>query len=376
MQPFFPTYKEQFTKTPNIFFDKILTDPKVTLNQVRLVGYLIRQTIGYNKEAKWAAVSRKELIGNAGIPNGRIKEAIDGCLKNDWILIYETGENGKQERYIFLNDPLNQRIVYGLKKGYFTVSDLKYLNLAGIEHLLKKHNIPTDIKEENIHSSTETGEGNTRTPTETVEGGSTETVEGTPTETVEGDKGKPQEGQGQKQPLNTSFKDNLLKTFDDDGSAGTPTSWETDLRYAAFRLIFTEAGADDIILHDKHYPKYLKAVNEAGYTDLLKYAEEYIKEHGAKAQICLFIGGEWKKVRTNLQKNQNKKKKEEKLPKAVEAAENRQAQPAQPQPQDEESLEAKQARIRAKLKLMNERLENNRPVCDPNHQEIALQNGF
>lgn len=59
---FFPTYKDNWTRTPNVFFDQILKDPKVTTNQIRLVGYLIRQTIGYNREAKWAAVSRSTLI--------------------------------------------------------------------------------------------------------------------------------------------------------------------------------------------------------------------------------------------------------------------------------------------------------------------------
>lgn len=204
MGAFFPTYKDQFTRTPNIFYDKILTDPEVTLNQVRLVGYLIRQTIGYNREAKWAAVSRKSLIKNAGIPNGRIKDSIDGCLKKGWILVFEHGQAGKQERYIFLNDPINQRIVYGLNKGLFSIEDLEYLNLAGIERLLEKHGIP--------ETPTETVEEQEFPPTETVEGTPTETGGGTPTETVEGEAAGNQTAQGAAGPLNTSLKYKVLNT--------------------------------------------------------------------------------------------------------------------------------------------------------------------
>jgi len=193
---FFPTYKDNWTRTPNVFFDEILRNPKANLNQVRLVGYLIRQTIGYNQDAKWACVSRSDLIKKAGIPNSRIKKAIQDCERNNWILTYEDGTGTKKKRYIFLNDDRNQRIVIGLKKGLFSIKDLEYLNLAGIDKLLSKYQITT---------TTETGEATT---TETGEATTTETGEATTTETGEADIAQSQESQGFEQSLNTIYKDN------------------------------------------------------------------------------------------------------------------------------------------------------------------------
>lgn len=191
---YFPTFEEKWTKTPNLFFDDILADKDVTLNQIRLVAYLIRNTLGYNKDAKWTGVTRKDLIEKAKIPNGRIKGAIDGCAKKRWILVHETGKGTKKERYIFLNDERNERILKGLERGCFTVQDLEYLNEAGIDRLLNQHNLTsTEITKENGCSYTET-------------------VEATYTETVEADTPLAQEGQWVSDPLKTKYKDNNINT--------------------------------------------------------------------------------------------------------------------------------------------------------------------
>lgn len=208
-KPFFPTYRDNWTRTPNVFFDEVLKTDGVTLNEVRIIGYLIRQTLGYNKDAKWTAVTRKELISEAGVPNGRIKGALDKCKEHGWILIYEEGEGPQKKRYIFLNDERNQLIVKGLEQGKFDINSLKYLNEAGIQNLLESHGL-FDDEEENKHSSTETVQENVCSSTETVQG-LYRNGRSNYTETVEADKGKTQAPQEFAQPLNTSFKDSIYK---------------------------------------------------------------------------------------------------------------------------------------------------------------------
>lgn len=206
---FFPTYKSQFTRTPNVFFDEILRDPKVTLNQVRLIAYLIRETIGYNREAKWTAVSRSQLI-KAGIPNSRIRDTIQGCKEKQWVIVFEQGKGTKKERYIFLNDDRNQKLVFGLEQGYFTIEELQFLNLAGIDHLLQRHGMEPEQGNGNDCSSTKTGEeqlSSSRNRRSTPP----ETGEATTTETGEADTPSSQENQEVSSTLNTSFKDNHKK---------------------------------------------------------------------------------------------------------------------------------------------------------------------
>lgn len=137
---YFYTYNENWTRIPNVLIDD-LVNPKVTINQTRLILYLIRNTIGYNKDSKWKSVTRNELIKNAGIPNGRIKSAIEGCLDLGWILVYEDIECNLKERYIFLNDEINQRILIGLRNSLFKIANLKHMNISAIDRLLDQHNI-------------------------------------------------------------------------------------------------------------------------------------------------------------------------------------------------------------------------------------------
>lgn len=112
--PFFPSYRDNWTRTPNIFFEEIL--PKSTLNESRIVGYLFRQTLGYNQAANWVGVTRNELIQNAGVSNGQLTSTLKNCESKGWILTYVEGPQGNEKRYIFLNDPLNLSIVSGLKQ--------------------------------------------------------------------------------------------------------------------------------------------------------------------------------------------------------------------------------------------------------------------
>ncbi|WP_158283250.1 proline-rich domain-containing protein [Laceyella sacchari] len=149
------------------------------------------------------------MIKKAGISNTRVTETINGCEKNGWVLTFEQGENGKQERYIFLNDPLNQCIVQGLKKGCFAITDLEYLNLAGINKLLEKHKLlptPPETGEEQMFPPPETGEEQMFPPPETGEVPPPETGEVPPPETGEVDKVANQEGQRDSQSLKTNSK--------------------------------------------------------------------------------------------------------------------------------------------------------------------------
>lgn len=146
-EPFFPTYKEKYTRTPNVFFDEILA--KATINEVRIIGYLIRNTLGYNRDSKWIGVTRSDLI-KSGVSNSRLTDALKACEEKGWILTYMEGSIGSQKRYIFLNDELNQRIIEALNRKLITIEQLEYLNLAGVEKLLIDCGL--------LESSPETGE--------------------------------------------------------------------------------------------------------------------------------------------------------------------------------------------------------------------------
>lgn len=208
---FFPTFKEQWTKTPNVFFDEVLKHDGVTLNEVRIIGYLIRNTLGYNRDAKWIGVSRNDLIEGAGVSNTRLTETLKKCKEHGWILEFVKGEGTSKKRYIFLNDKRNQAIVKGLECGFFDVEDLEYLNEAGINRLLDKHGLlPPD--DENERSTTETGEENDCSSTESGEEQTFFYRNGisTSTETGEADDASTQTGQAVQRPLKTSFKDNVV----------------------------------------------------------------------------------------------------------------------------------------------------------------------
>lgn len=144
---FFESFSKKFTITPNRFFDEILLAKGTTFNEVKLVGFLIRNTIGsIDNKTTWTGVSRDLFVKEANISYGSINETIKSCVNKGWVLDYRVGQNkkNKEDRYLFLSTEQNIRIVYGLEKGYFTVKDLEEKNDIGIEKLLTKHGIPKE----------------------------------------------------------------------------------------------------------------------------------------------------------------------------------------------------------------------------------------
>ena len=76
------------TYTPNQFFDVVL--PHSSRGCVRLVAYMLRKTLGWcdangNPQEEQIHVSYNDLIKNAGIGRGRIREAIDEAINNNFI---------------------------------------------------------------------------------------------------------------------------------------------------------------------------------------------------------------------------------------------------------------------------------------------------
>lgn len=76
------------TYTPNQFFDVVL--PRASRGCLRLVAYLIRKTLGWsdaqgNPQNPHAHVTYRELIENAGISRGAIKDAIDEAIDKRFI---------------------------------------------------------------------------------------------------------------------------------------------------------------------------------------------------------------------------------------------------------------------------------------------------
>lgn len=275
---FFPSYKDNWTRTPNVYFDVVVK--KGTANQIRLVSYLIRQTIGYNREAKWVAVTRRELIEEAEISNGCVSDTIKSCKENGWVLVYEQGEKTKKERYIFLNDPINQLIVKGLENKCFEVADLEYLNLAGITKLLSDHGL-LEEEEENGCSSTEIGE-NGCSSTKTVQVAYTKTVQGTSTETVQANKVPSQAAQGVSTPLKTIIKDNLKnnQTNKEDCLIDFPSK-EVEQKTMAFIQYAFQNGmhVQSVQATKKRYAEAL--AKGIAHEDLMKALEDSFKLFGA-----------------------------------------------------------------------------------------------
>lgn len=76
------------TYTPNQFFDVVL--PNASRGCLRLVGYLIRKTLGWsdengNPQNPEAHASYRELIENAGISRGALRPAIDEAIEKKYI---------------------------------------------------------------------------------------------------------------------------------------------------------------------------------------------------------------------------------------------------------------------------------------------------
>ncbi|HWD40381.1 MAG TPA: hypothetical protein VG944_16145 [Fimbriimonas sp.] len=83
------------TYTPNQFFDVVL--PHASRGCLRLVGYLIRKTLGWsdaegNPQNPEAYVSYRELIDTAGISRGAIKDAIQEALDKRFITCLKLGQ--------------------------------------------------------------------------------------------------------------------------------------------------------------------------------------------------------------------------------------------------------------------------------------------
>ena len=83
------------TYTPNQFFDVVL--PHASRGCLRLVGYLIRKTLGWsdeegNPQNPEAYVSYRELIETAGVSRGAIKEAIQEALDKRFITCLRLGQ--------------------------------------------------------------------------------------------------------------------------------------------------------------------------------------------------------------------------------------------------------------------------------------------
>ena len=107
------------TYTPNQFFDVVL--PNASRGCVRLVAYLIRQTLGWsdangNPQNPEATISYRQLEANAGIGRGRVKDAIDEAIEKRFVDCLRSGKPhrtgdagysalyslkwGRQDRYV------------------------------------------------------------------------------------------------------------------------------------------------------------------------------------------------------------------------------------------------------------------------------------
>ena len=223
IKPYFPDFGSQFTRTPNLFFDEVLRDGK--LAAVKVVGCLIRQTLGFNNEAGWTGLSRSTIAKLMNMSLRSVTTGAQEAQKKGWILIYDDPRKGKESHpnYYFLNNLTNQLIVTGLKKQKFTVEDLEDLTLSGIKKLLIQSGLMNEdgnpllpIENEEEKSSDE----NERLGREKfapggrekfAPGGREKFAPGGREKFAPVDEGQSHAGQGVSEPLNTTTKIHSLK---------------------------------------------------------------------------------------------------------------------------------------------------------------------
>lgn len=138
------------TYTPNQFFDVVL--PRASRGCLRLVAYLVRKTLGWsdehgNPQNPEATVSYRELIENAGIGRGRIKEAIQEATENRYINClrfgqpHRAGEEGYSALYSLRWDERESYITDPDEfDGFFAGNG----NLTHIPNDFFDHTIPTE----------------------------------------------------------------------------------------------------------------------------------------------------------------------------------------------------------------------------------------
>ena len=149
----FPGFKlptSSTTYTPNQFFDVVL--PNASRGCLRLVAYLIRKTLGWsdehgNPQNEHTHVSYRELIEDAGVSRGAIKEAIDEAIEKRYIEClrfgqpHKAGEEGYSALYSLHWDFRGQYLTSPLEfDGFFSGNG----NLTHIPNDFFDHTIPNE----------------------------------------------------------------------------------------------------------------------------------------------------------------------------------------------------------------------------------------
>lgn len=114
----FPNLQSNVCFTPNQFFDVVL--PYSSRGVVRLVSYIIRMTLGWTDRdgnpKDDVYVSWTELVQNAGIARGAIREAIEEAIQNRFIECLHTGtpntpgQSGSTSLYRLRWDPSDEYV--------------------------------------------------------------------------------------------------------------------------------------------------------------------------------------------------------------------------------------------------------------------------
>jgi len=211
VKPYFPDFfGNHFTRTPNLFFDDVLC--KGTLAEIKVVGCLIRRTLGFNNEAGWTGLSRSKIAKLMNMSERSVTTGAQGAEEKGWILVYDDPRKGKghQPKYYFLNNTTNQLIVYGLERKKFFVEDLEDLTLSGIKKLLIKSELMDEDGTPLVQLGKDFHENEcSREKNSPVRGEKNSPVRGEKNSPV--DKGQSQERQGVPQPLNTTTEIHSLK---------------------------------------------------------------------------------------------------------------------------------------------------------------------
>ncbi|MBH8605614.1 hypothetical protein [Thermoactinomyces sp. CICC 10522] len=143
-------------------------------------------------------------------------------------------------------------------------------------------------------------------------------------------------------------------------------NYDDDAQYLQLRILFMNAGGQDIKKHDQHYQTYLNALAEIGSFEKMKeLASKYIvavKENNyhESPQIVWFISDGWRNfVATKVKKMTRRYKSDSDLPEMLklQLEGGQQQEPIDPQEQ-----ERKVAELKAKIERMNKSSKPKTPV--------------
>lgn len=135
----FPEPKENYTKTPNVLFDRYLC--ALTSAAVLILLVIIRKSWGWQRAC--ACISLSLFMRLTGIRSkNTIRKAIEELLtfKDGLIFRYETGRGSNTKTFYWINTEKNYRIYEAVVTGRISLEEAQSLSSANVDKPKVIHN--------------------------------------------------------------------------------------------------------------------------------------------------------------------------------------------------------------------------------------------